>query len=329
MPFPLIDNHKRRIDYLRLSITDRCNLRCAYCMPTDEIPKLSHHDILTYEEILRLIHLVSQTGVTKVRITGGEPLVRKNVVHLCREISAIKEISSLSITTNGVLLQDFAAPLFTAGIKRINVSLDTLKPEKFALITRKDYFQQVWNGIGTALKTGFDPVKLNVVVMKGINDDEIEDLGRLTYEYPFHVRYIEFMPFQAEDRGSSFVSSDEILQRLSEVAPLVPVQSDNSNGPARHFKFPGAPGKIGIISPISHHFCPTCNRLRVTADGKLRTCLFSQEETDLRELLRGGASDAELVSAIRTAIDQKPEKHHLEREVFRKCISRPMSAIGG
>jgi GTP 3',8-cyclase len=329
MPFPLIDNHKRRIDYLRLSITDRCNLRCVYCMPQDGMPKLNHHDILTYEEIMRLVRLVSLTGVNKVRITGGEPLVRKNVVHLCRQISALQQISSLSITTNGVLLQDYAELLLAAGIKRINVSLDTLKPEKFALITRKNCFQQVWQGIKTALALGFEPIKLNVVVMKGLNDDEIEALGRLTYAHPFHVRFIEFMPFQADDRGSSFVSSDEILQRLSKVAPLAPVKIENSNGPARHYNFPGAPGKIGIISPISHHFCPTCNRLRVTADGKLRTCLFSQEETDLRELLRGGASDADLVAVIRRAIAQKPERHHLEREIFRKCIGRPMSAIGG
>jgi len=329
MPSPPVDNFHRCIDYLRLSITDRCNLRCVYCMPEEGMPKFSHEDILTYEEIMRLVRLTSRMGISKIRVTGGEPLVRKDVLYLCAQISEIQGVSSLSVTTNGLLLEDFAKGLRAAGIKRINVSLDTLNPGKYATITRKDCFQKVWRGIETALDVGFEPIKLNVVVMKGLNDDEIEDLGRLTYLYPFHVRFIEFMPFQEADLPSSFLSSDEILQRLQQVAALVPVRVESGNGPARHYQFPGAKGKIGIISPISHHFCPTCNRLRVTADGKLRTCLFSQEETDLRVLLRRAASDAEITTTIRKAIDQKPEKHTLESDIFHKCISRPMSAIGG
>ena len=300
-----------------------------YCMPELGMPKLSHADILTYEEIMRLVRLISQMGISKIRVTGGEPLVRKDILYLCEKISAVQGVSSLSLTTNGLLLEDFAKGLWAAGIKRVNVSLDTLNPEKYAAITRKDCFEKVWRGIETALDVGFKPIKLNVVVMRGINDDEIEDLGRLTYRYPFHVRFIEFMPFQDGVPPSSFLSSDEILRSLERVANLVPVRVENGNGPARHYQFAGAVGKIGIISPISHHFCPTCNRLRVTADGKLRTCLFSQEETDLRVLLRRDASDAEIVSTIRRAIDQKPEKHALESDIFRKCISRPMSAIGG
>ncbi|MDY0041952.1 MAG: GTP 3',8-cyclase MoaA [Desulforhabdus sp.] len=329
MPSPLIDSFHRSIDYLRLSITDRCNLRCVYCMPKEGMPKFSHEDILSYEEIMRLVRLITGMGVSKVRITGGEPLVRKDVLYLCARISEIQGVNSLSVTTNGLLLTDFAKGLWTAGIRRINVSLDTLSSEKYAAITRKDCFKQVWRGIETALDVGFEPIKLNVVVMKGLNDDEIEELGRLTYLYPFHVRFIEFMPFQEADLPSSFLSSDEILRRLEKVAPLEPVRVENGNGPARHYQFPGAIGKIGIISPISHHFCPTCNRLRVTADGKLRTCLFSLEETDLRTLLRREASEAELAATIRRAIDLKPERHTLESDVFRKCIGRPMSAIGG
>jgi len=329
MSTPLVDNHRRSIDYLRLSITDRCNLRCIYCMPEKGMPVLGHHDILTYEEIMRLVGLVSQMGISKVRITGGEPLVRKGVLHLCREISQISLITSLTITTNGVFLEDFAEGLLESGITRINVSLDTLQPAKYALIARRDCFQKVWNGIERALKLGFHPIKLNAVVVKGLNDDEIEALARLTYIYPFHVRFIELMPFNAEDHASRYLSSDEILRRLEKIGPLTPVRVENGNGPAKHFQLPGAVGKIGIISPISHHFCPTCNRLRLTADGKLRTCLFSQEETDLRRLLRENASDEAIFSAIREAIRRKPERHALENQLFRKCISRPMAAIGG
>ena len=329
MAAPLVDQHRRSIDYLRLSITDRCNLHCTYCMPEEGMPVLSHADVLTYEEIIRLVELVSRMGISKVRITGGEPLVRKGVLHLCRKISQMSRIKSLSITTNGVFLEDFAEGLLESGITRINVSLDTLQPAKYALITRRDCFQKVWNGIERALRLGFHPVKLNAVVVKGLNDDEIEALAQLTYRYPFHVRFIEFMPFNTEDHSSSFLSSDEILRRLEKIGPLLPTRVENGNGPARHFQLPGAVGKIGIISPISHHFCPTCNRLRLTADGKLRTCLFAQEETDLRGLLRGNASDEAVFSAIRDAIQRKPERHALESRLFRKCIGRPMAAIGG
>lgn len=298
-------------------------------MPADGMPKLSHDEIMTYEEIVRLVKVVTRMGISKIRVTGGEPLVRKGILYLCEKISEFREVKSLSITTNGLLLADFAKGLLAAGIKRVNVSLDTLKPEKYALITRRDCFRKVWQGLETALGLGFDPVKLNVVVMKGWNDEEIEDLARLTYSYPFHVRFIEFMPFNSIDQSSRFLSSDDILRRLSSLGPLLPAKVNNGNGPARHYSLPGALGKIGIISPISHHFCPTCNRLRVTADGKLRTCLFSQEETDLRGLLRGRVADEEIIAVIRTAIHQKPERHALESEVFRKCISRPMVAIGG
>ncbi|MCE5336309.1 MAG: GTP 3',8-cyclase MoaA [Desulfobacteraceae bacterium] len=330
MVAPPTDSFKRKIDYLRLSITDRCNLRCTYCMPEHGVPKIDHADILRYEELVRLAEIVAGMGMSKIRITGGEPLVRKDVLTLCERISRIPGIRSLSITTNGVLLSDFARGLRDAGIKRINVSLDTLKPEKYALITRSDRFSRVWEGIMAAQEAGISPIKLNAVVMNGVNDDEIEDLAHLTFKYPFHVRFIEFMPFrQQPEFEGRLVPAPEILARLRRVAPLALADNGESNGPALHYRFEGALGKLGIISPVSDHFCPSCNRLRVTADGKLRTCLFSREETDLRLPLRQGNSEEEIADRIRSAISLKPEKHQLSDAVFRKCISRPMFSIGG
>lgn len=327
---PPQDPYRRCIDYLRLSITDRCNLRCIYCMPREGVPKLTHQEILRYEEILHLGRIVTAMGINKIRITGGEPLVRKDLLYLCEGLAALPGLKSLSVTTNGVLLSHFAKGLFEAGIKRINVSLDTVQVDKYAAITHGDCFHQVWDGIVKAQEIGFHPIKLNAVVMRGINDDEIEDLGRLTFRFPFHVRFIEFMPFQAEAGDRRFLSADEILRKLSRVAPLTVVQKDgDTNGPADHFQFQGALGKIGIISPVSHHFCPTCNRLRVTADGGLRTCLFSRTEVDLRTPLRRGIPDEQIMEIIRKAIVDKPERHSLDSEVFRRCISRPMFSIGG
>ncbi len=325
----MTDSYGRRIDYLRLSITDRCNLRCHYCMPAQGVAKLRHVDMLSYEEILKVTRVMVGMGISKVRITGGEPLVRKGVLYFCENIAQMVGIQSVSLTTNGVLLEQHAVGLLRAGIQRINVSLDSLDPHKYATITRKDCFRQVWGGILKAHEVGLSPVKLNAVVMRGINDDEIEDLARLTFEYPFHVRFIELMPMNDDEPDECFMGSDEILERLSAVGPLSPVNSSHSNGPARHYQFKGAVGKIGIISPISHHFCPTCNRLRLTADGKLRTCLFAAQETDLRPYLREGASDAVLLERIRQAILAKPEKHALSPGGVRRCINRPMVAIGG
>lgn len=329
MTAPPTDSFHRKIDYLRLSITDRCNLRCTYCMPQSGVPKLDHSEILRYEEILRVARIAVSMGIANIRITGGEPLVRKGVLSLCENIAGFAGLSSLSLTTNGVLLSEFAEGLFRAGIRRVNVSLDTLKPERFSAIARKDFFGRVWEGIIAAHEVGISPVKLNAVIMRGVNEDEIEDLARLTFRFPFHVRFIEIMPFRQEDYDSIFVSSSEILERLGRVSDLVVSREDESNGPALYYRFKDAPGKIGLISPVSGHFCPNCNRLRVTSDGKLRTCLFAVEEFDLRPLLRGGASDEEIKAAIRSGIEKKPERHRLGNPVFRKCISRPMSSIGG
>ncbi|MHC1742278.1 MAG: GTP 3',8-cyclase MoaA [Syntrophobacteraceae bacterium] len=329
MPHALTDGCKRRIDYLRLSITDRCNLRCTYCMPTEGIPKLFHDDMLRYEEILRLARIVVGMGITKVRITGGEPLVRKDVLVLCRAIAQIPGLESLSLTTNGVLLADYADELAGAGIQRVNVSLDTLNRDKFQAITRRDALQDVWRGIEAADRAGLRPVKLNVVVMHGINDDEIEDLARLTLSHSYHVRFIEFMPFKSDDFERRYLSCEEILTRLRAMGTLDDATSRHSNGPARYFRLRGGMGKIGLISPISHHFCPACNRLRLTSDGKLRTCLFASVETDLRTKMREGASDDVLVRCILDAVAVKPKQHELDSEVFRKCIGRPMVSIGG
>ncbi len=325
----LTDSHGRRIDYLRISITDRCNLRCRYCMPAQGVPKLRHDEMLSYEELLRLTRLLVSMGISKIRITGGEPLVRKGVLFFCGNVARLPGIRSVSLTTNGVFLDRFAEGLLRSGIQRINISLDSLDRGKFASITRSDCFDQVWRGILKASELGLSPVKLNTVVMRGVNDDEIEELARLTFDHSFHVRFIELMPMNGERADALFVSSDEILDRLSAMGPLSPVNSNHSNGPARHYQFHGAQGKVGIISPVSHHFCPSCNRLRLTADGKLRTCLFAAEETDLRSDLRRGASVDELLGKIRSAVLAKPEKHALALGGVRKCISRPMVAIGG
>ncbi len=331
MPAPPTDSFQRKIDYLRLSITDRCNLRCVYCMPEDGVPKVDHSEILRYEEVVRLAGIAAEMGISKIRITGGEPLVRKDALTLCKRISEISGLKSLSITTNGVLLSDFAEGLREAGIKRINVSLDSLQREKYAAITRHDQFDRVWEGILAAQRAGLSPIKLNAVIMQGVNDDEVESLARLTREFPFHVRFIEFMPFRDSetDYDGKFIPAHVILERLKRIDVLDPADNGESNGPALHFRFRGAPGKIGIISPVSDHFCPSCNRLRVTSDGKLRTCLFSREETDLRQAFRNGLLDREIADIIRSAISTKPEKHELGSRIFRKCISRPMFSIGG
>ncbi|SMC24197.1 cyclic pyranopterin monophosphate synthase subunit MoaA [Desulfacinum hydrothermale DSM 13146] len=325
----LMDGHKRRIDYLRLSITDRCNLRCVYCMPRGTVTFLRHEDILRYEEILRLVRVAVGLGIRKVRITGGEPFVRKDFLHLCSQITAIEALEDVSVTTNGLLLETYAQGLWDAGVRRINVSLDTLDREKYRRITGVDGFERVWAGIMRAHQVGHFPVKINVVALKGVNDDEVESLAGLTRDYPFHVRFIEFMPFRPDAFHDRYLSGDVVLERLQRLGALLPATSKNGNGPARYYQYPGAPGKVGIISPVSHHFCPTCNRLRVTAEGRLRTCLFSEEETDLRVLLRSDASDARLAAAILEATSHKPERHQMDEAITRKCISRPMSAIGG
>jgi cyclic pyranopterin phosphate synthase len=325
----LVDREQRHLNYLRISITDRCNLRCLYCAPEGRIPKLSHGDILSYEEILRLVAIGIRLGIRKVRITGGEPLVRKGVVAFLSRLTRIRELEDVSLTTNGVLLAANARRIFDAGIRRINISLDSLRPPKYAQITGYDKFEQVWAGIEAARRIGFTPIKINVVAMRGINDDEILDFGRLTLAHPFHVRFIEYMPI-GNSRASAReqILTPEIREMISRIGPLVPVPSDHNDGPARRFRLAGARGEIGFISALSHHFCDRCNRLRLTADGRLRACLLSDHHEPLKEVLRSGASDEQLADIFRAAVHQKAARHQLCGET-QIVVKDQMQGIGG
>ena len=328
-PSELIDISNRRLNYLRVSITDRCNLRCMYCEPHKRMEKLYHEQILRYEEFIRLIRIGVRLGINKVRVTGGEPLVRKGVDNFLRQLGHIKGLQDISLTTNGVLLKDHLDRLRKAGITRINISLDSLNPEKFRKITGSNDFCKVWETIIEAHKRGFYPIKLNVVVLGGVNDHEIIDLAKLSFDYPFHIRFIEYMPVGPKplsfDRA---IYADEILERLKSLGELVPVRREFLDGPARRYKFRGAPGEIGIICPISHHFCDQCNRLRITAEGRLRACLLSNDFIDLKKPIRSGASDEELSALFVKAVSDKPAKHHLISDC-KEHISDQMSSIGG
>jgi cyclic pyranopterin phosphate synthase len=328
----LLDFHNRRINYLRISITDRCNLRCHYCMPKEGVSQFGHSEILRYEEILRLAALAVQKGITKIRITGGEPLVRKDAVQLIQQLSQLKGVQDLSLTTNAILLEEFAPALFQAGLKRVNISMDSLSPEKYREITRGGDLSRVWAGVEAARRAGLSPIKINVVAITGFNDGEILEFARLTMQDPFQVRFIEFMPIGVSSEWSPerYLSSREIKRRIESVYPLIPLNGgvNDHGGPARLFKFPGARGEIGFISPISDHFCNSCNRLRLTPDGKLKTCLFSEEEMDLKQLLRSGCSDEELGRKLDEAISTKPLRHGAIGGLMKRC-HRPMVKIGG
>jgi len=337
-PPALQDMFSRTISYLRLSLTDRCNLRCLYCQGEDEkdseLVKLEHGELLTYEELLRVVGIAVDMGIRKLRLTGGEPLVRRGVMAFIERLAAIPGLEDIRITTNGVLLEQYAERLIRAGVSKINISLDSLRPERFASITGVDCFDRVWQGIETALDRGFSPVKVNMVVMRGINDDELEDFARLSLERPLQVRFIEFMPIGTSSRWSrdTFLSSDEIKARLEGIAPLVPLRRKEADGPARVYRLgEGARGSVGLISPISHHFCDRCNRLRLTAEGRLRSCLLHDEEVDLRRVLRTGGSDARIRETLLTAILNKPKGHQMAERLGEKggdCHGR-MSRIGG
>ena len=325
-----IDRNNRVINYLRISLTDRCNLRCAYCMPEEGIRCLPHAEILTYEEILRLARLAVGGGIRKVRLTGGEPLVRKGVVEFVCRLGELEGLEVIGLTTNGVLLADYAEDLRACGVSRINVSLDTLRPDRYARITRRDAFHRVWEGLRAAERAGFKPIKINVVAMRGVNDDEILDFARLSLEKPYHVRFIEFMPVGAENGWTKdrFISTDEIRERIGRLGSLRPLQHRPMDGPAERFVLDGGRGEIGFIGALSHHFCSQCNRLRLTSAGTLRGCLFSDEEIDVKTPLRSGASDEVLSGLIQRAIETKPAGHGSLLQSPRKC-SRPMSTIGG
>jgi cyclic pyranopterin phosphate synthase len=326
-PF-LHDQFCRRLNYLRVSITDRCNLRCAYCVPRESIPRMAHQDILRYEEILRILRIGIKLGITKIRITGGEPLVRRDLLPFLEQVNGLEGLRDIALTTNAVLLKPHLKPLQEAGIKRLNISLDTLKRNRFAELAGGDHFDQVWDAIEAAHAMGFHPIKLNVVAMRGVNDDEFRDIAALTLTRPYHVRFIEYMPMGNPNLpGDPYMSNDEVRQKVERIAPLEAVPRNAGDGPARRYRFPGAPGEVGFISPLSHHFCESCNRLRLTAGGKLRPCLLSNQEFDLMTPLRAGASDAELTAIFLEGARLKPMAHGLVAG-GRKVDAR-MSAIGG
>lgn len=328
--YMLFDPYKRRINYLRISVTDRCNLRCRYCMPEEGLSLIPHEEILSYEEILRIVHVFAKEGISKVRLTGGEPLVRKGIIGFISQLSKIEKIKDLSLTTNGLLLKDMASDLKQAGLKRINISLDTLNREKFSKITRRDGYDRVWQGIEEAMRVSLSPIKINMVAIKGLNDDEIESFALLTLHHPLIVRYIEYMPSGngEEWREGNILTVSEIKERLEGMGQLISIPSDQWDGPARRFRLEGAIGEIGLIGPVSDHFCEACNRLRLTPDGKIRTCLFSDEEIDVRLFLRNGGSDEDLRRQLLVALKTKPERHQINTHQFKKC-QRNMSAIGG
>ncbi|NOQ47458.1 MAG: GTP 3',8-cyclase MoaA [Desulfobulbaceae bacterium] len=334
----LTDMFSRTISYLRLSLTDRCNLRCMYCVTEDEnngcLRKLRHAELLTYEELLRVVRVAVEMGISKLRLTGGEPLVRCNIMRFIDQLSEIEGLDDIRLTTNGVLLEKYAQGLFDAGVHKINISLDTLKPERFAKITGVDCFNQVWHGIQKALAIGFSPVKLNMVVMRDINDEELHDFAVMSRETPLQVRFIEFMPIGTSTRWNTntYVSTDEIMDRVGRIGELIPMQKGRADGPAKVFRLgDDALGSLGFISPISHHFCDRCNRLRLTSEGKLRACLLHDEETDLRGILRGGGLDEDIRNTLLTVIQNKPKGHQIQerlKEKGRDCHGR-MSRIGG
>ncbi len=325
----LSDSFQRPINYLRISVTDRCNLRCIYCMPAEGVPLMSHEDILTYEEICTIARVAAELGINKVRLTGGEPLVRSGLGELIQMLAQIDGIDDISLTTNGTLLGRYAAELKEAGLHRVNISLDSLKPDKFELITRGSLaLDDVMAGIEVARSVGLDPVKINMVVMSSVNDDELIDFAASTMDERWHVRFIEFMPVAGVSPSAShFISVSEMRKRLEVLGELQPCLPDVGNGPAKYFRFPYAKGTVGFITPVSEHFCFRCNRLRLTADGRLRLCLLAEDEIDLRQSLRGGASSAELKQLIETAVANKPRRHWLG--AGRVPHDRFFSQVGG
>ena len=330
------DRFEREIDYLRISVTDRCNFRCRYCIPEGGIPLLPREEILTYEELEQVIKSALAIGIDKFRITGGEPLVRKDIITFLARTLRIPKIKRISLTTNGFLLKQYANRLKEIGLNNINISLDTLNPERFKQITRVDGFYQVWEGIKEVLRLGFKTIKINVVLMRDINDDEVLDFVHLTNEYPFHIRFIEFMPYGVwEDKiDEVFIGVEEIMQRVKDIEGLIPTTGPEGAGPAEYYRLKGSIGTVGFITPVTRPFCHSCNRLRLSADGKIRSCLLSTETIDLKSILRRGGEgrgnvkckmDNEKLAieeALQRAIMLKPKQHQARREVI-------MSTIGG
>jgi cyclic pyranopterin phosphate synthase len=328
----VLDNFGRRIEYLRISLTDRCNLRCVYCMPEEGVPYEGLDNVLTFDEIERVVRVLASAGLKKVRLTGGEPLVRKNVPELAARLNAISGIREVTLTTNGILLPKQAQELYEAGIRRVNISMDTLQPDRFVSIARRPEFARAWEGVESALTVGFNPIKLNCVVMRGVNDDEIIDFARLTQENPISVRFLEYMPIgmvTPPQWRARYYSNAEVIARLQAAFPDLLPLTDDAASTSRNFQIPGACGTVGVINPISHRFCDGCNRLRLTANGRLVPCLSDNYEYDLMSPLRQGCTDPEILQHTRNAIAHKPMQSDFEGRLSRGGSLRIMSQIGG
>ena len=325
----LVDGFGRVMTNLRISVTDRCNLRCVYCMPAEPV-WMPQPEILTFEEIERLVRVAVSLGIRDFRITGGEPTARKELPELIRRLAALPGVRDLAMTTNGILLRKLAQPLRDAGLHRLNISLDTLKGEKFVHIARRDGFRETWEGIEAADRAGFRPLKINMVVMRGVNDEEVVEFAGLARTRPWQIRFIEFMPLDGDDRWSrdQVVPAREILDRIHARWPLDLASDGPLRDPARIHRFKDGQGDLGVIASVTEPFCGSCDRIRVTPDGKLRTCLFSTWETDLKGAVRAGAGDGELADLIRSAVARKEAGHGINDATFVKP-ARAMYAIGG
>ncbi|MBA3717374.1 MAG: GTP 3',8-cyclase MoaA [Actinobacteria bacterium] len=327
---PLVDGWAREIKSVRVSVTDKCNFRCKYCMPAEGLEWLPREEVLSFEEIARLVRLLAEMGVDEVRLTGGEPLVRRDLTTLVGMLAKTPGVEDLSLTTNGILLDRLAGPLVEAGLRRINVSLDSLSHTRFAEITRRDALDRVLTGLAEAEKyPELRPIKVNCVAIRGFTEEEVPALAELARRKPYVVRFIEFMPLDADEawRQDEVLAGGEIRALIEERWPLVEVPAKASST-AKRYRFADGAGEIGFVNPVSEPFCSTCDRIRLTADGRLRTCLFSRREWDLKEPLRGGASDDELADLVRWAIQHKELKHRINEPGFVRA-SRSMSQIGG
>ncbi len=326
----LTDAFARRIDYLRISVTDKCNLRCIYCMPAQGLPWIEREQLLSFEEIERLVRIFAGLGVAKIRLSGGEPLVRRELHRLVAMIRAVDGIEEIALSTNGMLLEEQLPRLMAAGLTRVNISLDTLRADRFEALARRPGLELVLSGIEAAVRAGAAPVKINCVAMRGRNDDEIEAFARYAREREVAVRFIELMPVR-ENLGiaaDAYIGAEEILERISAIESLQPIVGPRGNGPARYYGFASGGGSIGVISPLSHDYCERCNRVRLTADGRLRLCLFGENHLDLKQALRAGESDERLRDRLSAAMLVKPERHHL-RVGEASSQMRAFSEIGG
>ena len=331
MPAPFIDSFGRTHNNLRISVTDRCNIRCFYCMPAENVVFMQRRELLSYEEIERFVRAIVPCGVNKLRLTGGEPLVRKDLHRLVSRLASIPGVTDIGLTTNGILLEEQARELYDAGLRRLNVSLDALSAEKFEQITRRPGYERVRAGIEAARAAGFEQIKINAVSIRGVTEDEIVPFGQFARETGCEVRFIEYMPLDADCawEREKVLYAAEIIEVLSrEIMPLTPSADQDPRAPATDFEFADGVGRVGFISSVSQPFCLSCNRFRLTADGKLRNCLFSLEETDIRSLLRSGADDAELIAAVRSSIEAKKEGHEINTARYIQPL-RPMYSIGG